>query len=234
MSPAGPRVIRGNDRPDPPPARPSVLRARETGSWETPGSRYRSDRPEPEPGPARSVGQLDPRETLALNPALSDWVSREIAEAYERGRQEGRSMAAGRVDQLGSAIAMASARVGEFTETERIAATNTVIELSERIATLVLGRTPHDGGEAVLARVRKVLEDHDDAPFTVEVNPDDLALLSAAITDDSVTVRPDPHLAPGEARVHGAWSHAELTRTAIWEAIRASLADQNEAQPLDE
>ncbi len=228
MTPVSSRVIRGNTKPSPPPARPSVLRAGSEESWETPGSHLRSDRPQPGPNPGRAVGQLDPRETLALNPDLADWVGRQIAEAYERGREEGRTMAADRVDQLGAAITMASSRVSEFTETERIAATNTVIELSERIATLVLGRTPHDGGEAVLARVRRVLEDHDDGPYTIEVNPDDLALVSAAITDDSVSVRPEPRLGPGEARVHGAWSHADLTRAAIWDAIRGSLAEQNE------
>ncbi|GEM_PF-1839717 len=229
MSPATPRVIRGNTKPPPPASRPSVLRAGTEESWETPGSRYRPDRPEAGPGPGRAVGQLDPRETLALNPELAEWVGRQIAEAHERGRAEGRAMAADRVDQLGAAITMASARVSEFTDAERMAATNTVIELSERIATLILGRTPHDGGEAVLARVRRVLEDREDGPYTIEVNPDDLALVSAAITDDSVTVRPDPRLGPGEARVHGSWSHADLTRSTIWEAIRGSLAEQNEA-----
>jgi flagellar biosynthesis/type III secretory pathway protein FliH len=58
----------------------------------------------------------------------------------------------------------------------------------------------------------------------VRVNPADVAVLERAVAGPrSVVVEADPALAPGEARIVGAWAEADLTHAAAFATIRREL-----------
>ena len=152
-----------------------------------------------------------------------------VASAREEGYAEGRADANASGHQIAAAIGLSTTELMDFSAADRRTAVNAVTELAERIATVIIGRTPHDDGAAVLARIRDVLMDLDDAPFTVAVHPGDLDIVSAGVNGDSVIIAVDPQLQPGEARIRGAWSYRDITHATVWDAIRTALAG---AQPI--
>lgn len=179
-------------------------------------------------GTPRAPAQGDPRDLMRLDPALREHVDAELeramAEGYAAGYSQARQETLERTDAIGAAIGLAAAELVDFSASEKAAAVNSVIELAERVATVVMNRTPHDGGEAALRRIREVLEGLDDAPFTIAVHPDDLDTVAAGVNNHEVMVAPDPTLQPGEARIKGVWSYSDLTQAAAWEAVRTALA----------
>lgn len=176
----------------------------------------------------RAVTQPNPRELLELDETLRRHVTAEIerakAEAEAEGYRRGRAETLASTDSLGAAISLATAELVDFSEAEKAAAVRSVIELAERVATVVMNRTPHDDGAAALKRIRTVLESLDDSPFTIAVHPDDLDTVAAGVNNNDVMVAPDPSLQPGEARIKGVWSYSELTQAAAWEAVREALS----------
>jgi flagellar biosynthesis/type III secretory pathway protein FliH len=176
----------------------------------------------------RSISQPDPVELMALDETLRSHVNRLVetarAKGIAAGYEQGRTEALERADALAAAVSLAATETIEFTSAERMVAVNSVIELAERVATTVMNRTPHDGGQAALRRIRDVLESLDDSPFTVAVHPDDLDLVTSGVSSISATVAPDPSLQPGEARIRGLWSYSDLTQAAAWNAVRTALS----------
>lgn len=177
---------------------------------------------------ARAIAQPDPDALLQLDERLRSHVEAEIERAHRAGLaagyEQGRSDAIATTESLAAAISLATTELVDYAAAEKAAAVNAVIELAERVATVVMNRTPHDGGRAALERIREVLEGLDDGPFTIAVHPDDLDAVGAALGDDRAMVAPDPSLRPGEARIRGVWSYAELTQAAAWDAVRTALA----------
>jgi flagellar biosynthesis/type III secretory pathway protein FliH len=99
-----------------------------------------------------------------------------------------------------------------------------VIQVALSIAEQVLEREPHDGGMVLLERLREALERLDDAPLRVWVSPGDLDVVQAAVdTARGVTIEADEALQPGEARVRGPWSRAELGYGVAFDLIREAL-----------
>jgi len=92
---------------------------------------------------------------------------------------------------------------------------------------VVLDRTPHDGGQAVLEAVRAELSNLTDTAITLSVHVDDMAVVAAGITRDGVEIAVDPKLQPGEVVISTQWSTIERTRSEAWTAIRAALADDD-------
>jgi len=174
---------------------------------------------------------------MELDETLRTFVETQIAtaraEGHASGYSEGRAEALERNDSLAATISLAATELMAFSATEKTMAVNSVMELAERIATVVMNRTPHDGGQAALMRIRSVLEQLDDAPFTIAVNADDMDAVAGGLNGSDVVVAADHTLQPGEARIRGVWSYSELTQAAAWEAVRAAMTDSSNDEPKD-
>lgn len=156
-----------------------------------------------------------PAELLAL-------LEAERRDAFERGRaagfEEGRTAAAETTAQLLAEV-RASLEGGLGTLRRwRLEEARRAVDLALRITRHVLGREPVEAA-TVLARVRQALEAIDDGPLELVVHPDQVPALREALDPTTVTVRGDPALASGEARIRGPWSSADLTYDAACQAI---------------
>ncbi len=158
----------------------------------------------------------------ALPAELVALLEAERRDAFERGRaagfEEGRAAAADAAVQL---LAEVRAGLEEGIETLRrwrVEEAGRVVDLALRIVRHVLGREPVEAS-TVLARVRQALEAIDDAPLELTVHPDHVPALREALDPATVTLRGDASLAPGEARLRGPWSSADLTYDAACQAI---------------
>ncbi|QBI21236.1 hypothetical protein ER308_17775 [Egibacter rhizosphaerae] len=176
-----------------------------------------------------------PRSLAAPDPSL-DALTRELIEeavddAYARGEAAGRraaveeateaaQKATGRAARaVEAAVEGALAEVGELRRQQAAADA----ELAARIAALVLGHEPHDGGQGLLVRCRQALERLDDRPISLRAHPDDAATLRDGLVGESVEVVEDRSLGLGEAVFAGRWARAELTREAGWALVCEAL-----------
>lgn len=174
--------------------------------------------------PARSLGAPPP----ALDAGSRALIEAAAAEAYERGVADGRAAglaeARAEVQRAVGGLVAAVQQAAAEAQALRAAAADGDVRLARAIAEAVIGRTPHDGGAALLDRVREALTLLDDRPLVVRANPGDVDLLADGLRGlGGLTVEPDATLAPGEAHVAGQWGRAELTRAAAWERLREVL-----------
>ena len=173
----------------------------------------------------QAVAVPDPTD---IDPVVRAHVEQATADAYEVGFREG--MAAGRreayaeADQLAVTIREAARDAAVRLAEARAARAGEVAELALAIAEQVIGHEPHDGGLVLVERLRAALEDLDDEPLRILVHPEDVAPVERGIVGArNVRVEADATLAPGEARVEGPWSRAELTFAGAMEIIREVL-----------
>jgi flagellar biosynthesis/type III secretory pathway protein FliH len=160
-----------------------------------------------------------PAETRAL-------LEVELRDAFERGREvgveEGRAAAAEEVARLLREVRSALEEGLEALRGWRAEEAARVADLALRIARHVLGREPVEAS-GVIERVREALAAIDDGPLTLSVHPEHVEPVRAALDPASVVVQADASLAPGEARLRGPWSSADLTFDAACEVIREAL-----------
>ena len=184
---------------------------------------------EPPIGSPRAVGNAAPAEMLATDPALAAHVEQMNADAvrtaWQDGLEQGRAEQAARLQQLEQSLASAVDALRQLTVQHRDAFADDVVQLAETIATTVIDRTPHDGGAALLDRLRDELAETGPVPVAVKVHPDDVPVIAAATNTDLVTVEMDPRLQPGDLVVETEWSTVERTRAAAWELVRAAITD---------
>jgi len=178
----------------------------------------------------------DARALAPPDPATDAFTAKRVAEAseaaYAKGVADGRRAAVNEAAEAARAAAeRATAGLGEAVgevlgELRRLRAAEALadVELARGLAEIVLGREPHDDGQALLARCQDALSRLDDRPLEVRCHPEDAAALAPALTagpaaSAEVAVVEDASLAPGEARIAGRWAHAELTHAAAWRLI---------------
>jgi flagellar biosynthesis/type III secretory pathway protein FliH len=173
----------------------------------------------------RRLGAPDP----VLDPAMAAIVESSAAEAEARGRREGeragRAAAEAAAQRGAAAIAGALQAVHEEIRSQREAACRATLEVAERLAREVVGRTPPDEATVVLDRVRQVVEALDDDRLEIRVHPDDQAALAPHLDDARLHLVADASVAVGDARVLGAWGGAELTREAMLSAALAGAVE---------
>ncbi len=150
------------------------------------------------------------------------------ADRVEQGRQDGMRIGydLAMADHQHLATLVQGALVGAVAEMGRVRSidADAVARLAMEIARAVLGHEPHDGAVSLLAKVRDALANVDDRPLTLYVHPSDAELLGEALSDvDGLGLVADPTLAPGDARVQGRWSDADLTRSAAMLAVQRAL-----------
>ena len=177
-------------------------------------------------GEARLLGAPEP----TLDPATAAVVERETASAYARGLAEGqragREAAVEQTTRAVGAITASIAALHEEVASQRGTATAAALDLARELAGEVLGRTAPDEALVVLERVREAADALDDVPLEVRLHPDDHAALQGAPVEPRLRLVADTSVAPGEARLVGAWGGAELTRARLLEAVAAAREEQ--------
>ncbi|MCB0990038.1 MAG: hypothetical protein KDB16_03595 [Acidimicrobiales bacterium] len=167
------------------------------------------------------LSRLDPRFAAQLDERL-DQARRE---GYDRGFAEGMTRASDRIESLSNSISSSATALANLDDRSRRQATEALIDLAIEIATRVMDRTPHDGGQALANRLQLELESLPSGPVTIDANPEDIALLAKALPGGAIVVAADPTLKPGEAKLRGEWVMADMTREAGWKAVRRIIED---------
>lgn len=179
-------------------------------------------------GPRRlstaSQDRVDPVVRDLVERAREDGYAQGLAEGRTRGAEDATEAARQQVDALGRAVTAACQQLRLDAEAERDRTVAAATELALSIAAVVLGREPHDGGDAVAARVRATLDQLDDPAPVVRTSPTDVEVVAAAVADlRGVQIETDPRLQPGDARIDGGWARADLTTAAAFAAVRREL-----------
>ncbi len=163
----------------------------------------------------------------------AEQLESERSAAYEAGRRdgiaEGQATARQNAEMLYGQVVREVGRLVEGQQVERQQLAVGMIELAIEVATAVLGRTPHDGGAALIERLRSACGGSLQAVTTVQVSPVDVEAVRSAMSGINVGVEADPQLGPGEARMSGDWSSSAATVGSITEVIRRHLAEVMEA-----
>lgn len=172
--------------------------------------------------------ELDPVVRSLIDEARAAAYERGLREGHERGRAERARADDERIERLAAAVGAAVEQGVRAVRAACDEAVGAAFTLAVAMAGAILDHEPHDGGAAVAHRVRATLGQLDEPAPVVRVAPADVDALRAATADlSAVVVEPDPALAPGEARIHGTWAEADLTRAAAFDALRRELgADQ--------
>lgn len=160
----------------------------------------------------------------ATRAVLEAAVGQARAEAYRDGEAAGRASAVDAAEAAADTVRRALSDVLVELRAQVVQATECNLVFATEIATAVLERVPPDDALSVLDRVRRAVDVLDDRPLTVRLHPDDAASLAAADTEGLDLVA-DPSLRRGDARVVGAHSGAELTRTAMVAAAASVLSE---------
>lgn len=146
------------------------------------------------------------------------------AEGHAQAMADARRAATEDDERLAAAVNHAIETALQVHRDERAAEAAATVELALRIAREVAGATIDDHGHALAARIRTALALVDDAPVVVEVAPDRVERLRAALSDRrGVEVAGDARLGRDEARVSGPWSSADLTAEARWSAVEQAV-----------
>ena len=95
-----------------------------------------------------------------------------------------------------------------------------------------MGRTPSDGGAALLARLRRESSASVHRHDRVAVASADAELIRSALGESGVVVEVDASLQPGEAHLAGDWSSASLTLSGLVDEMRAQLRSAD-AEPAE-
>lgn len=164
-----------------------------------------------------------------LDQATRELLARVEADAFARGRAEGQRAAeqeaAAAADRVNRALADAVATVTERVRADAAARAAEVVTVARQLAEAVLDHELASGGRALLDRVQAAVDALDHGPFTIHVATVDHDLLADHRhgLPDGAVLEVDPRLAPGEARITGPWSGADLTL----DAVLASLVEES-------
>lgn len=168
------------------------------------------------------------RPEAVLDPATAAVVDTAVAaardEAHAQGREAGRREAAASLGQAATAVTGAIAALHEELRTQRDAATAASLDVARAAAGAVLGRTPPDDALEVLERVRAACALLDAEVLEVRLHPEDHAAIGE-LADDVVRLVADAAVAPGEARIDGAFCSTDLRRAALLEAALTVLGE---------
>jgi flagellar biosynthesis/type III secretory pathway protein FliH len=170
----------------------------------------------------KAYGQGAP---VLIDQYMTDLLEQARAEGFEAGRGEG--FTAGRADMAGAAERVQTAVGSAVADLVRMRseAVHGAIDSALEVAEFVLGRVPHDDGEALAGRIQDALQLLDDEELAIVIHPQDWdAVRSAVRLPNGVSIERDPSLRPGEARIDGRWATAELTREAALAVAREVLS----------
>lgn len=149
------------------------------------------------------------------------------ARGREAGRQEAEAAAAEAARQATDAVGRALQEARQAWERLDLRRRDEVVDVARALAAAVLAREPGPAGTVVLERVAEVAAGLDHGPFTIMVGPTDhdMVIRHLDALPPGCRVVADPDLQPGEARITGPWSRADLTRDALLALAAGMLAE---------
>ena len=161
----------------------------------------------------------------SLPPVLSPLVAADIAEVFERGRRQGISEGRRAVVEAAAEtrVALEAAIAGAVATVRADLAAHTLAMLDDAmaIAEFVVATVGGPDSDDLAARIRDAITHLDDGPIVIELGPD--AVIDLDDNDERISIRQNPSLGSGEARLVSRWSVAELTRDAALTAAREAL-----------
>lgn len=177
------------------------------------------------------VGATPARLAAAVHrsPQTEELVARERADAYREGVAAGRAEAAAahRADvdatarQLQAVVDDQIARLAAAGDAHDRA----VLAEAARLARYVVDLVDATAVDAVIDRLAAALDEVDDVDLVAHVAPPHVDAVTAAFAGRAVRVVADDAVAPGDARLVGRWSVADLGRRQRWDAVRELIAD---------
>lgn len=160
---------------------------------------------------------------LALDQATRDLVARAESDAYARGRADGAQDAAEAsrtaAARATTALEVAVEQAHQHLQEACLAQAQEVVTVARQLAEAVLGQELQAGGPALIDRVLAAVDVLDHGPFEVRMAPVDHDQLSECRLPGDTTLVADAALKPGEARIVGPWSEADLTLGAVLETL---------------
>lgn len=171
---------------------------------------------------APPVPVLDPPTAAAVDQVVAD----ARVEAFRDGEAAGRAAARAELDRAVAAVTAALEQTRDELRSGRDAMSRASLDLAHAVATAVLDRTPAPEALEVFESVRRAVALLDDAPLRVHLGVDDARVLEGADVDGHLEIVADATIAPGEARVVGPSSGAELTRSALVTAALEQLGQE--------
>jgi flagellar biosynthesis/type III secretory pathway protein FliH len=149
-------------------------------------------------------------------------VEQARTDGYAAGWQDGRDKGRLEVESLAARLEAAIRAAAAEMRHAHHDAVHTTVDAAFAVAEFIVGRTPHETS-VLAARIAEAVEALDDEELVVLVASSDFGALHDVLDlAPGITLEPDDHLQPGEARVRGKWSAVEMTR-------RAALAVAEEA-----
>lgn len=166
--------------------------------------------------------RLDPP-VRSLDEGTRELVAQAEADAYARGRADGAQDTADAVraaaTQTATALQTAVTEVRQSLHQSAIARAQDAVDVGRRLAEVILGHELQAGGAALVERVLAAVDVLDHGPFELQVAPVDHDLLAGCRLPADTSLVADPALEPGEARITGPWSQADLTLDAILDTL---------------
>jgi flagellar biosynthesis/type III secretory pathway protein FliH len=96
--------------------------------------------------------------------------------------------------------------------------------LAVQVARRLVAEVPETVASGLERRIGAALEALDDDDLVLRLNPDDAARLRTFTRRlEGATVETDPGLAPGDARLVGRWSRADLTMETAWRIVEEQV-----------
>jgi flagellar biosynthesis/type III secretory pathway protein FliH len=155
---------------------------------------------------------------------VQELVERERERAYAAGRADGMAQAAAAaLDASGAAAALLRdtveheiARLGDA----RAAHDGLMLDIAREIAAYVVDAVDTTAVDAVVQRIRAALADIDDVGLVAHVHAGQADAVATALADQDLQVMPAEDVAPGDARLVGRWSVADLGQHQRWAAVQ--------------
>ena len=157
---------------------------------------------------------LDPGDAAMLEAA----VAAARAEGFAAGRRAGRDEAESAAARIDQALWTALERIRALRDESLIEA----VELGCAVADIALGEERFLSDETLARRIRDAIASLDDPEVTIHLAPADLEPQRELLTTGT-TVRSDPSLREGEARLTGAWASVEITKDSALAVAREVL-----------
>lgn len=167
----------------------------------------------------------DPVIMAALEDARREGHHQGYREGHAAGVAESLDAVRAREDRATSAIATAVTHAEHAIGEAIRGSAGDVLDLGLQIARVIVGAAADEWARSLGMRLLSVLSSLDDDDLVVRVHPDDLEEVRDLLPS-SVGFTADEALRPGDARIAGRWSQADLTLEQAWRAVEAELREQ--------
>lgn len=150
------------------------------------------------------------------------------ASSFDQGYQAGVELASSQVEALASAFSQAEAARLEQLKSQATRLEAEAASLACQIASSLVDAELSLRPELILGVVEGALSDLPEAEqVTVELHPDDLALLQASDFSSPLrlTFSPDPGISPGGCRLHSVLGDVDATRETRLEQMRSRIEE---------